>query len=102
MSDNLKSRAASGVIWSGIHKLASAMLGLVSSIVLARLLTPYDYGIIGMLAIFMAISNTFIDGGFGAALIQKKNPTDADYSTILYWNVVCRLSFMSFCLLVLH
>ena len=87
MSDNLKSRAASGVIWSGIHKLASAMLGLVSSIVLARLLTPYDYGIIGMLAIFMAISNTFIDGGFGAALIQKKNPTDADYSTILYWNV---------------
>jgi O-antigen/teichoic acid export membrane protein len=59
---------------------------------LARLLTPHDYGVIGMLTIFLAVSNTFIDGGFGSALIQKKRPTDEDYSTILYWNIALSLS----------
>ena len=58
-----------------------------SNVVLARLLTPDDYGCIGMLMIFIALSNTFIDGGFGSALIQKKRPTQEDYSTIFYWNI---------------
>lgn len=87
MSDNLKQKAISGVVWSAIHRFAIVFLGFVSGIVLARLLTPHDYGVIGMLTIFLAISNTFIDGGFGSALIQKKNPTDKDYSTIFYWNL---------------
>ena len=87
MADNLKQKAISGVVWSAIHKFASVFLGFVSGIVLARLLTPHDYGVIGMLTIFLAISQTFIDGGFGSALIQKKKPTDEDYSTILYWNL---------------
>lgn len=55
--------------------------------VLARLLSPDDYGCIGMLAIFIAVSMTFIDGGFGSALIQKKSPTQEDYSTIFWWNL---------------
>ena len=59
----------------------------ISGIILARLLTPYDYGCIGMLAIFMVLANTFIDAGFGSALIQKKQPTQVDYSTIFYWNL---------------
>ena len=87
MSDNLKQRTISGVVWSAIHKFANVLLGFISGIVLARLLTPHDYGVIGMLTIFLAVSNTFIDGGFGSALIQKKDPTDEDYSTILYWNI---------------
>ena len=87
MSENLKQKAISGVVWSAIHKFSSVFLGFVSGIVLARLLTPHDYGVIGMLTIFLAISQTFIDGGFGSALIQKKNPSDEDYSTILYWNL---------------
>ncbi len=87
MTTNLKQKTISGGIWSAIHKFASVILGFVSGIVLARLLTPHDYGVIGMLTIFLAISNTFIDGGFGSALIQKKQPTDIDYSTILYWNI---------------
>lgn len=87
MADNLKQRTISGVVWSAIHKFASMLLGFISGIVLARLLTPHDYGVIGMLTIFLAIAQTFIDGGFGSALIQKKNPTDEDYSTILYWNL---------------
>lgn len=87
MTKSLKQKTVSGAMWSGIHKFASVFLGFVSGIVLARLLTPHDYGVIGMLTIFLAISNTFIDGGFGSALIQKKRPTDVDYSTILYWNI---------------
>ena len=62
-------------------------ISFVSGIILARLLTPYDYGCIGMLSIFMVLAESFIDGGFGAALIQKKRPTQEDYSTIFYWNL---------------
>ena len=87
MAGNLKQKTVSGAMWSGIHKFAAVVLHLVSGVVLARLLTPSDYGVIGMLTIFLAICRTFIDGGFGSALIQKKRPTDVDYSTILYWNL---------------
>lgn len=87
MANNLKQKAISGVVWSAIHKFANVFLSFISGIILARLLTPHDYGIVGMLTIFLALSQTFIDGGFGSALIQKKNPTDEDYSTILYWNL---------------
>ena len=99
MAENLKQKAIKGVVWSGIHKFASMFLNFVSGVVLARLLTPHDYGVIGMLTIFLAVSNTFIDGGFGSALIQKKRPTDEDYSTILYWNIA--LSFFLYGVLFL-
>ena len=59
-------------------------ISFVSNIILARLLTPDDYGCVGMLMIFITVANTFIDGGFGSALIQKKQPTQEDYSTIFY------------------
>ena len=87
MADSLRQKTVSGAMWSSIHKFGTVILSFVSGIVLARLLTPSDYGVIGMLTIFLAISSTFIDGGFGSALIQKKRPTDVDYSTILYWNL---------------
>lgn len=86
MADNLKSKTVVGVIWSAFQKGGDAFLGFVSSIILARLLTPADYGLIGMLAIFIAVSQTFIDGGLGSALIQKKRPTKEDYSTFFIWN----------------
>ena len=87
MADNLKQKTISGVVWISIHKFANIFLDFISGIVLARLLTPHDYGVVGMLVIFLALARTFIDGGFGSALIQKKQPTSEDYSTILYWNL---------------
>lgn len=75
------------MIWSGIQRFGTMGIGFISNMVLARLLTPDDYGCIGMLAIFMTVSNTFVDGGFGSALIQKKEPTQRDYSTIFWWNL---------------
>lgn len=91
MADSLKEKTVTGVIWSAFQKFGSVFLNFISSIILARLLTPEDYGCIGMLAIFMALSSTFIDGGFGSALIQKKRPTNEDYSTIFYWNILLSL-----------
>ncbi len=87
MAETLKEKTVSGIIWTGFQKIGSTLLSFVSTIVLARLLTPEDYGYIGMLAIFISVSSTFIDGGFGSALIQKKHPTDEDYSTIFFWNL---------------
>ena len=84
MSRNLKKDAVSGMLWTAAQKYSTMTMSFVSGIILARLLTPYDYGCIGMLSIFMVLADSFIDGGFGAALIQKKNPTQKDYSTIFF------------------
>lgn len=85
------------MIWTTIQKFAKMGIGFISGIILARLLTPYDYGCIGMLAIFMTLAEAFIDGGFGSALIQKKRPTQVDYSTIFWWNV--GLAFLMYAVL---
>lgn len=85
--NNLKQKAASGMVWTALQKYSTMGIQFISGIVLARLLTPYDYGCIGMLAIFMVLADAFIDGGFGSALIQKKRPTQEDYSTIFWWNL---------------
>ena len=84
---NLKQKAASGMVWTALQKYSTMFIGFISGIILARLLTPYDYGCIGMLSIFMVLAESFIDGGFGSALIQKKRPTQEDYSTIFWWNI---------------
>ncbi len=70
-----------------IQRYSKMIIGFISGIILARLLTPFDYGCIGMLAIFVALSDVFIEGGFASALIQKKRPTQEDYSTIFWWNL---------------
>ena len=87
MADSLKQKTISGMIWSGIQRFGTMGISFISNMVLARLLTPEDFGCIGMLAIFITVSNTFVDGGFGSALIQKKEPTQRDYSTIFWWNL---------------
>lgn len=85
---SLKQKAASGMVWTALQKYSTMFIQFISGIILARLLTPYDYGCIGMLSIFMVLAEAFIDGGFGSALIQKKNPTQMDYSTIFFWNIM--------------
>ncbi|MBR4560696.1 MAG: lipopolysaccharide biosynthesis protein [Bacteroidales bacterium] len=84
---DLKNKAASSMVWSAVQKYSTMLISFVADIILARLLTPYDFGCIGMLAIFLVLAETFIDGGFGSALIQKKRPTQVDYSTVFWWNL---------------
>ena len=87
MARNLKQKAAAGMVWTALQRYSTMFIGFISGIILARLLTPYDYGCIGMLSIFMVLAEGFIDGGFGSALIQKKRPTQEDYSTIFFFNI---------------
>ena len=87
MGDNLRSAAVKGMAWTGVERLATQVLRFLISLVMARLLVPADYGIVGMLSIFLAIAGTFQDSGFGAALIQKKDRTEEDYSTVFYFNL---------------
>lgn len=83
----LKAKTISAMLWSSIGKFGAMGISFVSNMVLARLLMPKDFGVIGMLHIFIAISEVFIVGGFGQALIQKKKPTHIDYTTVFYWNL---------------
>ena len=84
----LKEKTLSGVKWNAIGRFSTQGVSFVISILLARILTPSDYGVVGMIGIFMAIAQTFIDSGFGSALIRKKDCTDEDFSTAFYFNIV--------------
>lgn len=89
----LRQKAIVGVFWSAIERFSSQGIQFVLGIILARLLTPHDYGLVGLLAIFIAISQTFVMSGFGAALIQKKDRDEKDFSTTFYYNIVVALLF---------
>ena len=78
----------SGVKWTAIEKFSTQIVNFLLGLLLARLLAPSDFGTIGMLGIFMAISNTFIDSGFSNALIRKPEISDEDYSTAFYFNII--------------
>lgn len=87
MAESVKNKFFSGIAWSFIQHFAVRVAGFAFTIILTRTLTPGDYGLIGMLAIFMTISDVFISSGFGGALIQKKDCNDDDFSTAFYFNV---------------
>jgi teichuronic acid exporter len=80
--------AKKGFLWSFIENFSKQGLHFFIGIILARLLSPADYGLIGICAVFIAIGNAFVDGGFGVALIRKNKCTDADYNTVFYFNIV--------------
>lgn len=89
--DNVKGMAVHGVMWTMVEKYSGQIIQFAISVILARILTPDEYGLIGMLAVFMGISNVFIDGGFSAALIQLKDRSGRDVSTVFYINVAMAL-----------
>lgn len=90
---SLKEKTVKGVMWSSLDRFSTQGIQFVFSILIARLLLPSDYGIVAMLGIFLAISQTFIDSGFSTALIRKIDRTEADYCTVFYFNIVVGLFF---------
>lgn len=92
MSDSLKSKTVKGVVWSSIERFSTQGVQFLIMIIMARLLTPKDYGLIGMLAIFLAVAQSLIDSGFSQALIRKQNRTDVDNSTVFYFNIIVSCS----------
>ena len=96
---DLKKKTIRGVGWSIVERLSVQGVSLILSFLIARRLSPSDYGLVAMLSIFMVIAQAFIDSGFSNALIQKQNRTEADYSTVFYFNVaVGLLMYLTFVL----
>ena len=83
---SLASQSIKGFIWSAVERFSLQGVQFVIGIVLARLLSPSDFGMIGMLTIFLSISQIFVDCGFSNALIREKNVTDRDYGTAFLIN----------------
>lgn len=87
-SKSLKKKTIKGVVWSGIDRFSGQAIQFILGLILARLLSPSDFGIIGMITIFIAVSEAIIDSGFGNALIQKQGRNQTDYSTVFYFNTI--------------
>lgn len=87
MSESLKNKTVKGVGWSAIDNVSQMGVTFLVSIVLARLLSPDDYGLIGLITIVTAICTTLVNGGFTTALIRKKDITDDDYNTAFLTNL---------------
>ncbi len=89
--ESLKTKTIKGVSWSAIDNIASAGITFLVGLVLARLLSPSEFGILGMITIFIAISNSIIDSGFSNALIRKTNARRIDYNTVFLFNLFLSL-----------
>lgn len=85
---SLKQKTVIGSIWSLIDSFANQGIQFIVGIILARILSPEEFGLIGMLTIFIALSQAFVDSGFSNALIRKQNCTQTDYSTVFYFNIL--------------
>ena len=87
MNNNIKSQTIKGVIWSFIERFSMQGVQFIIGIIMARLLSPEDYGLIGIVFVFISISQVFIDSGFTNALIRKQNRSEADFSTVFHINL---------------
>lgn len=85
--ENLKHKTVKGTLWSSIERFATQAVSFVVMIIMASLLTPEDYGLVAMLTIFIAISQSLVDSGFSNALIRKQDRDETDNSTVFYFNI---------------
>ncbi|MBE0654108.1 MAG: oligosaccharide flippase family protein, partial [Bacteroidales bacterium] len=90
---SLKQKTLTGLKWSAFERFGTQGISFIITIIIARILSPSDYGILGMIAIFLALSRVFIEAGFGTALIRKQDRTQTDFSTVFYYNVAVSLLF---------
>lgn len=88
MAESLKHKTVKGVIWSAIERFSVQGIQFLVMVAIARVLSPREYGLIGMLAVFTAVSQSLINSGFSQALIRKRDRTEADNSTVFYFNIV--------------
>ena len=88
MSNSLKQKTVKGILWSSLERFSVQGIQFVVMIIMARMLTPNDYGLVGMLAVFIAVSQSLVDSGFSQALIRKQDRTETDNSTVFYFNII--------------
>ena len=97
MGDDLKLKTARTLKWNTLDRISSQVLYAVTGIMLANVLTKEEFGLVGAVMVFQAFASLFVDSGFSGALIQRKAPTDTDYSTVLYFNL--GVSVLIYCIL---
>jgi O-antigen/teichoic acid export membrane protein len=97
MQQSLKDKTAKGLFWGGISNGVQQLLGLVFGIALARLLSPEDYGLVGMLVIFTAVASTIQESGFTAALINKQNIEHKDYNAVFWFSLAAGVIMYIIC-----
>lgn len=88
MAESLKKKTAKGVVWTSLDQVANLGFGFIVGVILARILSPSDYGLLAMIAVFNSVAYAFLDSGFGNALIRKPDLTENDNSTAFYFNIV--------------
>ena len=86
-SSNIRSKVAKGMFWTYSERITAQLVSFIVSIILARLIDPEHYGIITLVNVFISIANVFVSDSFGNALIQKKNATESDFSTVFILNL---------------
>ena len=84
----LKEKTARGLLWGGLSNGIQQLLNLLFGIFLARMLTPTDYGMVGMLAVFTMIATTLQEGGFTAALVNKREVQHQDYNAVFWFSIL--------------
>lgn len=87
MSDNLKQKMLGTLVWTSVDRFGQQIIQFVVSIFLARLLTPNEFTLIALVMIFVTLSNTLVDGGFGYALVRKQDADEKDFSSVFYFNI---------------
>ena len=87
MGQSEKSQVIQGAFWKFAERIAAQLVSLVVSIILARLLSPSEYGTISLVMVFITIANVFVNSGFGQALIQKKDADSLDFSSVFYFSL---------------
>lgn len=87
-NSSLKDKALKGVLWSAVDRFSSQGISFVISIIIARLLSPHDYGLVAMVGIFISIAQTFVDSGLSSAIVRKKDRTAIDLSTAFFTNII--------------
>lgn len=98
--NSIKSKTIGGLKWSFIDNFSNSGITFFVGLILARLLSPTEFGVIGIITVFVAVSNTIIDGGFSVALIRRNDITDKDYNTVFVLNLVISIVLYAFlCLL---
>ena len=90
---SLKQKTVSGLLWSFVDTFVGQGLTFIVGIILARILSPREFGLIGMITVFTAVSESFINSGFSSALIRKKDCTNIDFSTVFYFNLTAGILF---------
>lgn len=98
MEENLKQKTINGMLWQFLQKVSGQLVSFVISVILARLLIPSDYGLVGLAGMFLYLMSVFSNGGLGQALIQKKNADTEDYNTMF----VTQLTFASMLYVIIY